>query len=398
MDEQRRRTQAIALYLQGTSPGAICEALGRSRPWFYKWLKAYDPSNPAWGKGHSRAPKRLPTRTGSRIVELVCSIRQRLVKAKYSQKGAVAIQWELQRLRVRPLPAIWTINRILKRQGLLVKPTYQPRITVYPALQPTAPNVVHQMDLVGPRYLSKERFYGVHLIDAFSNAVALAAAPSKRDSDIVEAVVGGWQRLGIPDLLQVDNELSFRGSNRYPRSFGLLIRLCLYLGIEIVFIPPGQPWRNGIVEKFNDVYGKLFFRASTLKTWATCSRNCGASKASIIARTAILSCANAPLGASIPPTGAVYCLSPLSFITRASHGVMARSPLSASPTTPVLSSFSPSALPSLPASFMNTSREQSLPNLARLNSTIVTESFGSIVTTSPKPDRTVNDLRLQIPH
>jgi transposase InsO family protein len=131
------------------------------------------------------------------------------------------------------------------------------------------PNVVHQMDLVGPRYLkSKERFYGVHVIDAFSNAVALAAALSKRDTDIVEALVAGWQRLGIPDLLQVDNELSFRGSNRYPRSFGLLIRLCLYLGVEIVFIPPGQPWRNGIVEKFNDVYDKLFFRRQQFKNLA----------------------------------------------------------------------------------------------------------------------------------
>jgi transposase InsO family protein len=197
---------------------------------------------------------------------LVCSIRQRLIKAKYSQKGAVAIQWELERLGIRPLPAIWTINRILKRQGLLVKPTYHRRTTTYPALQPTEPLEVHQLDLVGPRYLkSKERFYGMHLIDAFSNAVALEAAPSKRDIDIVQAVVAGWQRLGIPNFLQVDNELSFRGSNRYPRSLGLLIRLCLYLKIEIVFIPPGQRWRNGIVEKFNDVYDKLFFRRQHFK-------------------------------------------------------------------------------------------------------------------------------------
>lgn len=269
MDEQQRRIRAIALYLQGKPPGAICKALGHSRPWFYKWLKAYDPSSRQWAQSRSRAPKRFPTRTGPRIIQLVCSIRQRLVKAKYSQKGAVAIQWELQRLGVRPLPAIWTINRILKRQGLLVKPIYQRRATTYPALQPTEPNVVHQMDLVGPRYLkSKERFYGVHLIDAFSNAVALGAAPSKRDTDIVQAVVAGWQRLGVPDLLQVDNELSFRGSNRYPRSLGLLIRLCLYLRIEIVFIPPGQPWRNGIVEKFNDVYDKLFFRRQQFKSLA----------------------------------------------------------------------------------------------------------------------------------
>jgi putative transposase len=269
MDEEQRRTQAISLYLQGKRPGAICKALGRSRPWFYKWLKSYDPSSAHWAQTRSRAPKRLPTRTGPRTIELVCSIRQRLLKAKYSQKGAVAIQWELERLGVRPLPAIWTINRILKRQGLLVKPAYHRRPTAYPALQPSEPNRVHQMDLVGPRYLkSKERFYGVHLIDAFSNAVALGAASTKRDIDIVQAVVGGWQRLGIPDLLQVDNELSFRGSNRYPRSLGVLIRLCLYLGVEIVFIPPGQPWRNGIVEKFNDVYDKLFFRRQQFKNLA----------------------------------------------------------------------------------------------------------------------------------
>ncbi|MGH7929194.1 MAG: integrase core domain-containing protein, partial [Candidatus Binatia bacterium] len=202
-----------------------------------------------------------PKRTPPAIAQLVCSIRKRLVTSKYAQKGAVAIQWQLEQLRVRPLPGIWTINRILKREGLLAKPTYQPRSTPYPAFRPTHSNMVHQLDLVGPRYLkSKERFYGIHLIDAFSNAVALSALPSKRDTDIVEAVVAGWQRLGIPDVLQVDNELSFRGSNRYPHSFGLLIRLCLYLKVEMVFIPPGEPWRNGIVEKFNDVYDKMFFR------------------------------------------------------------------------------------------------------------------------------------------
>jgi hypothetical protein len=59
----------------------------------------------------------------------------------------------------------------------------------------------------------------------------------------------------------VDNELSLRGSNRYPRSFGLLLRLCLSLGVEVVFIPEGEPWRNGIVERFNDVYDKLFLRS-----------------------------------------------------------------------------------------------------------------------------------------
>ena len=269
MDEQQRRTQAISLYLQGKHPNTICKSLGRSRPWLYKWLKVYDPSNPHWARSQSRTPQRSPKKTAQAIVQLVCTIRKRLVKTKYAQKGAVAIQWQLEQLGVCPVPAIWTINRILKREGLLVKPIYRPRSTAYPNLQATAPNVAHQMDLVGPRYLkSKERFYGIHLIDIFSNAVALGAFASKRDIDIVQGVVDGWQRLGIPQFLQVDNELSFRGSNRYPHSFGLLIRLCLYLQVEIVFIPPGEPWRNGVVEKFNDVYDKLFFRQQQFKNLA----------------------------------------------------------------------------------------------------------------------------------
>ncbi|MES4784800.1 MAG: transposase, partial [Nitrospiraceae bacterium] len=111
---------------------------------------------------------------------------------------------------------------------MVEKPTYVPRGTPYPALEAPRPNAVHQLDLVGPRYLrGGTRFYGVHLIDAYSNAVALAAVPGTRDTAVVEAVVAGWQRLGIPQYLQVDNELSLRGSNRYPRSLGMLIRLCL---------------------------------------------------------------------------------------------------------------------------------------------------------------------------
>jgi len=207
--------------LLGEAASAICRALGRSRYWLYKWLKRYDPANPAW-----------------------------------------AIQWHLRQLGVAPLPAVWTINRILRRHGLVAKPRYLPRGTPYPAVVPPGPHHLHQLDLVGPRYLrGGARFYGVHLMDAYSNAVALEAVASKRAPEVVGALVAGWQRLGLPQVLQVDNELSLRGSNRYPRSFGLVVRVCLALGVQVVFIPEGEPWRNGIVERFNDVYDKLFLRA-----------------------------------------------------------------------------------------------------------------------------------------
>ena len=266
VNAELERRNAVGRYLRGERANAICRALGRTRAWLYRWLRRYDPTNSAWAQSRSHAPRAVTTQTPAGVARVVCDVRQRLVTTKYAQKGACAIQWQLQQLGVEPLPAIWTINRILKRHGLLVKPTATPRGTPYPAPASPYPNDVHQLDLVGPRSLTGgERFYGVHLIDAFSNAVALEAVPSKHAAVLVEAVVAAWQRLGLPRVLQMDNELSFRGSNRYPRSFGLLIRLCLYLGVEPCFIPTGEPWRNGIIERFNDVYDKLFFRSQPFR-------------------------------------------------------------------------------------------------------------------------------------
>ena len=78
--------------------------------------------------------------------------------------------------------------------------------------------------------------------------------------------------IGLPDFLQLDNELSFRGSNRHPRSPGLVIRLCLYFDVQPVFIPVGEPWRNGVIEKFNDTYNKKFFRRQWFVNYSNLKR------------------------------------------------------------------------------------------------------------------------------
>lgn len=261
MDQRTTRIVAVRRRLGGEAVTSICHSLGKSRRWLYYWLQRYSLTDPHWAETRSRAPHRHPRKTAVAVEDLICEIRRRLLARKYAQRGAIAIQWELKRFGVRRLPGLWTINRILRRHGLSTKTTYRPRGTLYPALRPQAPSVVHQLDLVGPRYLhGGTRFYGCQVIDAFSNAVALETLTAKQDVVIVQALLNAWHRLGLPRFLQLDNELSFRGSNRYPRSFGLLVRTCLQLGVEIVFIPEAEPWRNGIVERFNNVYDKLFLR------------------------------------------------------------------------------------------------------------------------------------------
>jgi putative transposase len=269
MDQRKVRISAVRRLLRGESVTSICRSLGKCRRWLYYWSHRYSPSNKRWSFDRSRAPRHQPRKVSTSAEQLVCQVRKRLLEHKYAQRGAVAIQWELRQLGVDPLPEIWTINRIIRRHKLWRKQPRTRHRPTYPKMAVSAPGVLHQLDLVGPRYLSGGiRFYGTHLIDACSNAVALEVIEAKQTEAICRALLAQWRRLGIPRFLQVDNELSFRGSNRYPRSFGLVVRLCLHAGVEIIFIPEGEPWRNGIIERFNDTYDKSFFRRQRFSSLA----------------------------------------------------------------------------------------------------------------------------------
>ena len=78
--------------------------------------------------------------------------------------------------------------------------------------------------------------------------------------------------MGMPDFLMLDNALNFRGSNRYPRSLGLVIRFCLHYGVQPLFIPIGEPWRNGVIERFNDTYNRKFFRQQWFPSYMALKR------------------------------------------------------------------------------------------------------------------------------
>ena len=92
------------------------------------------------------------------------------------------------------------------------------------------------------------------MIDLFSHRVYIESLRTKADRQIAQSLLRSWKVIGLPDFLLLDNELSFRGSNRYPRSPGLVIRLCLHFGVQPVFIPMSEPWRNAVVESFNDTW------------------------------------------------------------------------------------------------------------------------------------------------
>ena len=183
--------------------------------------------------------------------------------------GAQAIRWEMEDLNIIPLPSIPTINRILSRHGLTHRRTgnYQPKGKAYPKLPSLMPNQTHQADLVGPCYLKGPiRFYSLNTVDLATARCGINPSWSKSGQSMIDGFWAIWRRMGIPDNVQVDNEMSFYGGRRYPRGMGPLIRLCLHHGVEPWFIPVAEPWRNGVVEQFNDHYRQRFLGKITMAT------------------------------------------------------------------------------------------------------------------------------------
>lgn len=260
MQEYKQRQEAVKRYQAKEKISNIAKALGKGRKWVYMWISRYEAhaDNPEWYKDQSKAPKHKPNKISSEQENQVIAIRESLENQQYAQTGAISIQYEFERKGLI-IPPIWTINRAIARHGLAKQPLAARPTKAYPELFIHT----HQMDLVGPRYIKGDgSFYSMNLIDVTTHSCYVKAIRHKSSDLILAAIVEFWQAHGLPDALQMDNELAFRGSNRYWRSFGSVVRFALSQGVAPVFIPFKEPWRNGMIEKFNNTYDKRFFRVN----------------------------------------------------------------------------------------------------------------------------------------
>jgi transposase InsO family protein len=259
-ENKKHRILAVQRFESGESPKVICTSLGKSKAWLYKWVSRHLENDDNWNETRSRRPLSTPTHTPTEIIEIVKMIRLKL----YNQDlfcGAQAIQWEMEDLGAKPLPSIRTINRLLAKSELTHRRTgkYEAKGTAYPVLPSTLPNQTHQADLVGPCYLKGPvRFYSLNIIDTATVRCGLHPSLSKSGQMILDGFWGAWKRMGIPERVQIDNAMSFFGSPTHPRGMGPLIRLCLHNDVEPWFIPMAEPWRNGMIENFNDRYQQMF--------------------------------------------------------------------------------------------------------------------------------------------
>ncbi|MCP4207675.1 MAG: transposase [Shimia sp.] len=266
-DELSVRQTAIRLRLAGESVESICRTLKRSETWFYKWWHRYLESGPEGLYDLTRGNRQVVNRTPPHIERAVISIRRRLAaratpQTRYSQIGAAQIRAELEALGGSPLPCLRTIERIVARAGLSCPPLrLAPRIAgnQYPGPQARDTNHVHQVDVVGPRYLkgSSTRYYFLVCKDVFDQSIYVEFVDSRKMDLVLEFLVHAWQQLGLPEKVQFDNGREFCGFGHAARFLSRVIRLGLRLGVEPIFIPKAKPQRNGSVENFNGWFQPL---------------------------------------------------------------------------------------------------------------------------------------------
>lgn len=262
------RVLAVERYRAGEAPEAICSSLGRSLRWLYKWVQRQSDGSDEWFAERSRKPVHMPRKTGAAVEELVVSIRRELERDGLFS-GAQAVAWELEE-RGFEVPSVRTVNRILRSHGVFdqAKAEYVKKGRKYPAPEVNAPNDVHQADFVGPRYIRGDgRFYSLNAADVLTARASGVPIRTRSTDDVLRAFWSTWRTLGIPKVLQVDNELVFWGSRRHPRGMSQLLRLCLSVGIEPLFIPIREPWRNGTIENFNGHWQSKFLKRTELRSF-----------------------------------------------------------------------------------------------------------------------------------
>jgi putative transposase len=265
--ERRLRRRAVRLHRAGHALRAIGRQLNRHPQWVAKWVQRFDQGGGPALASQSRRPRRR-VKTSAWGQRQVLRLRRKLKQARIGLIGAAAIQrqWRKEQLPT-PVPSLSTIKRILSAAGLTrAKPAG--RLAYFPAARPTPTHPLQAMDWT-ERYLEGgAKVYAFHSLDLACRAARQTIRPNKNGASVRQHALEAWQHLGIPACLQLDNDAAFNGGYKVRRVIGQFVRLCLYVGVELIFLPVGEPKRNGAVESFNHLWNCAFYNRHHFETFA----------------------------------------------------------------------------------------------------------------------------------
>jgi len=114
---QKELPAAVRQFMQGEKPAVICTPLGKSRQRPCKRAERHINDDPVLCESNSWKTFGNPQRTAAEVEEIVAMVRLSLYNKDLSC-GNRAIQYELEKMAILPIPSLSTISRILCRRYL----------------------------------------------------------------------------------------------------------------------------------------------------------------------------------------------------------------------------------------------------------------------------------------
>jgi len=258
--ELKWRRTAIRLILKGLRRCDILKQLPHGREWLRKWWHRFEQLGWDGLNNQARTPQHSPQAFDKPSRAVVLRVRRALERRQIGLIGAKAVRQEIIRQHLlNEVPSLATIKRWLHEAGLTHAAAPVLPNAYYPQPDWLIGKVLHACDWLA-RYLEGgEKVFIFHTIDARTRAVSQTISTNKTTATVRQHLLRTWHTLGLPHHLQLDNDAAFNGGERTARRCGAIVRLCLYLGIEIIFVPPGEPNRNGVVERVNGLWASQFW-------------------------------------------------------------------------------------------------------------------------------------------
>jgi len=191
------------------------------------------------------------------ILELRCELRE---SSDLGEFGAAAIHRELverqDTLGLERIPSVRTIGRILERRGALdgrrrTRRTPPPRGWYLRDVREQRAEL-DSFDIVEGLVIKGgtpvEVLNGISLHGGLTASWVNTRITSKIT---VHNLLEHWRTYGYPDYAQFDNDTIFQGAHQWPDSFGRVTRMCLQLGVTVVFAPPRETGFQAAIESYN---------------------------------------------------------------------------------------------------------------------------------------------------
>ena len=227
----------------------LCRHFDISRPTAYKWISRFKDKGLPGLAELGRSPRSHPNKTPKEIEDRIVFYRK-----KHNRWGGEKI-WKVLHndFLEGQIPTISTVDRILKRNGLIIPRKRRRRIKpVNPIFDPQKCNEVWSADFKGKFQMGNKRYcHPLTIADSYSRYVFSAKGMyGERFKPIKLEFRRVFREFGVPLQIHTDNGSPFGAAQAIQRLTRLAVWF-LELGIEPVYSDPASPQQNGRHERMH---------------------------------------------------------------------------------------------------------------------------------------------------